>query len=148
MEWVTLLTVTREGDRRRKLPPHQRAMAAPVHLREHTTLAKIAAGLGISEATAHAYVHSATALPADKTPSLTRALRRAGPEYVPVDGTLAECDRVGDGEGDHSRKARRRGVTIQTVTGPAGELIWYAPALAGPHGGCHRRPYPPHCHRV
>lgn len=35
--------------------PSQRAMAALVYLREHTTLAKIAVGFGISESTAHAY---------------------------------------------------------------------------------------------
>ncbi|AJC52680.1 transposase IS4 family protein [Streptomyces sp. 769] len=43
----------------------------------------------------------------------------ATPEYVPVDGTIAECDRVGDSEGDYSGKARRHGVNIQAVTGSA-----------------------------
>ena len=104
VEWVTMLIVTREGDRRCKLPPHRRAL---VYLREHTTYAKLAAGFGISEGTAHAYVHSVTTLLATRAPSLTQALRQAVPEYVLVDGTLAECDRVGDSEGDFSGKHRK-----------------------------------------
>lgn len=68
---------------------------------------------------------------ASRAPSLTRALRRARPEYVLVDGTIVECDRVGDHEQDYSGKARWHGVNIQAVTGPAGELIWYSPALPG-----------------
>ncbi len=48
-----------------------------------------------------------------------------------MDGTIAECDRVGDREWDHSGKARRHGVNIQAVTDPVGDLIWYSPALPG-----------------
>ncbi len=45
-----MLIVTREGDRRCKLRPSQRAIVALVYLREQTTYAKLAAGFRISEA--------------------------------------------------------------------------------------------------
>ncbi|GAB7109664.1 hypothetical protein JCM4814A_79790 [Streptomyces phaeofaciens JCM 4814] len=53
------------------------------------------------------------------------------PDFVLLDGTLAECDRVCDGRTDYSHKHRRHGVNVQLVTDSDGRLLWLPPALPG-----------------
>jgi hypothetical protein len=60
-----------------------------------------------------------------------RVLRETDPDYVLLDGTLAECERAGDSRADFSPKHRRHGVNVQVVTGSAGKLLWVSPALPG-----------------
>lgn len=52
-------------------------------------------------------------------------------DFVLLDGTLAECDRVGDERADYSAKHRRHAVNVQVVTDPDGRLLWLSPALPG-----------------
>ncbi len=102
-----------------------------MYLHQNVTLAQLAAGFGISTGIAHAYTAAVIGLLAARAPGLLRALREADPDYVLLDGTLAECDRVGDSRADYSHKHRRRGVNVQVVTDPAGRLLWISPTLPG-----------------
>jgi hypothetical protein len=104
------------------LPPHRQLSIRP---------AEIAAGFGISESTAHAYTSAVIHLLDERAPGLLKVLREADPDFVSLDGTLAECDRVGDSREDYSHKHRRHGVNVQVVTDPDGRLLWISPALPG-----------------
>jgi hypothetical protein len=76
VEWVTMLIVTRESDRRCKLRPSRRAIVILEYLREHGTLTETAPGFGISESTAHAYIRVIRLL-TDRAPGLLKVPRWA-----------------------------------------------------------------------
>lgn len=62
---------------------------------------------------------------------LPRILRETDPDHVLLYGTLAKCDRVGDGRTDFSQKHRRHGVSVQVMADPTGNLLRISPALPG-----------------
>ncbi len=142
VEWVAMLIVTARvtvaaSSRRTN------ARSSPWCTCASTTPSPDAAGFGISVGTAHAYTTAVIDLLAGMAPGLLKVLRESDPDFVLLDGTLAECDRVGDGRADYSAKHRRHGVNVQVVTDPPARCC-----------GCHRlcraaattdrSPHPPH----
>jgi hypothetical protein len=81
----------------RKLNPGQQALLVLAHLRKGETFAELAAGFGISTATAWRYVTESVRLLAARAPGLrtaVRAVKNAGHAFVVIDGTLISVDRV------------------------------------------------------
>lgn len=88
-------------------------------------------GSGSASPPPHAYTSAVVDLLAARAPGLLKTLREHEPDFVLLDGTLAECDRVGDGRAGYSYKHRRHGVNVQVVTDPGGRLLWLSPVLPG-----------------
>ena len=133
LEAVTMTIVACEHDRACKLRPHDRARCTLVYLRKHDTLQQIAVGFRIGVATAWRYINDTIDLLASFAPSLKEALTShhlEGREYVLLDGTVAETDRVHTA-GHYSGKAHREGVNLQVLSTAEGQLLWLSPALPG-----------------
>ncbi|MFJ4866780.1 DUF6596 domain-containing protein [Streptomyces sp. NPDC088748] len=135
-----MLIVIREKDRY-KLPLASGALAALVYPRKNDTVAQSAFGIS----TDHAQVHSVSAIMAHRTPCPATALKTGDARHVPLDGTLAECDRVGDNRVDSSGKHRRHGVNLQVITAPDRPTSDLASARYGrPRPQAHRGTPTPH----
>ena len=87
----------RIGSPWRKLNPSRKALLVLANLRKGETFAELAAGFGISTATAWRYVTEAVALLAARAPKLRQPVAQAGKAghaYLVIDGTLIPVDRV------------------------------------------------------
>ncbi len=118
----------------RKLNPGQQALLVLAHLRKGETFAELAAGFGVSTATAWRYVTETVRLLAARAPSLrtaVRAAKNAGLAFVVIDGTLIPVDRLAADRPFYSGKHRRHGMNLQVIASPGGEILWVSGPLPG-----------------
>jgi hypothetical protein len=118
----------------RRLSPGRQALLVLAYLRKGETFAELAAGFGVSTATAWRYVTETVELLAGRSPKLRQALRdaaKAGYAYLVVDGTLILIDRVAADRPFYSGKHRRHGMNLQVLAGPDGDIVWVSGPLPG-----------------
>ena len=116
----------------RKLGCFKQALLVPAHLRKNETLAQVAAGFGVSEATAWRYVGETVEVLAAWAPGLHEALVGLGEgDFVIVDGTLIPTDRIAADEPYYSQKHKKHGMNIQVITRPDGTPLWFSRATPG-----------------
>ena len=122
------------GSRWRKLNPGRQALLVLVYLRKGETFAELAAGFGISTATAWRYVNESVALLAARSPRLRQALReatKAGHAYLVIDGPLIPIDRVAADGPFYSGKHRKHRMNLQVIASPDGDIVWVSGPLPG-----------------
>ncbi len=124
----------RIGSPWRKLNPGRQALLVLAYLRKGETFAELAAGFGISTATAWRYVTETVALLAARAPELRQALRdarKAGHACLVLDGTLIPIDRVAAGRPFYSGRHRKHGMNLQVIASPDGDIVWVSGPLPG-----------------
>jgi hypothetical protein len=122
------------GSAWRKLTPRQQALLVLAYLRKGETFADLAAGFGVSTATAWRYVNETVPLLAARSPKLGQALRQAGKDklaHLVLDGTLIATDRLARDRPFYSGKHRRHGMNLQVIAGPDGAVVWVSGPLPG-----------------
>ncbi len=120
------------GSRWCKLSCFKQALLALAHLRKNETFAQIAAGFGVSQATAWRYVDETVEVLAAWAPGLQEALVGLGEgDFVIVDGTLIPTGRIAADEPYYSQKHKKHGMNVQVIAAPDGTPLWFSRALPG-----------------
>ena len=129
---------TRTGSR--SLTPYKQAVLILRWMLDGTRIKQLATDNGIGKSTAYDYLHEGIDALAARAPSLKSALlaaKMAGYDYVLLDGTLIETDRVaapGPTLGVDlwwSKKHKNHGGNIQVLTAPDGWPLWTSPVRPG-----------------
>lgn len=132
----------RRGTRkkRRALTCFRQAVLVLRWLLDGTRMAQLARDNGISRSTGYDNLHEGIAVLAARAPALHSALlaaKAAGYDYVLLDGTLIETDRVstpGPTPGVDlwwSAKYKNHGGNVQVLTAPDGWPLWTSPVRPG-----------------
>lgn len=134
VSWLIYARRCALNSRWRRLGCFRQALLVLVHLCKNETLAQVAAGFGVSTATAGRYVSETVDILAERAPSLHEALRELPPEgFVILDGTLIPTDRIAADEPYYSMKHRRHGMNVQVVAAPDGNTTVVLPGSSRPH---------------
>jgi hypothetical protein len=104
------------------------------YLRKGERLRDLAAGFGISAATAWRRTRETIALLAARAPGTRDALahaKRFGAAFVILDGTLIPTDRLAADRPYYQGKHRCHGMNLQALADPDGNLLWISGAIRG-----------------
>ncbi len=116
----------------RRLGCFKQALLVLAHLRKNETFAQLAAGFGVSTATAWRYVDETLDVLAAWAPGLREALTGLGEgDHLIVDGTLIPTDRIAADEPYYSQKHKQHGMNVQVIARPDGTPLRFSRATPG-----------------
>jgi hypothetical protein len=122
------------GSRWRVLDPGTQALLTLAYLRKGEALRSLAAGFGISAATAWRRTRETIVLLAARAPGIRDALqhaKRTGAAFVILDGTLVHINRNQIDQPFYSGKHKRHGMNLQAIADARGNLLWVSGAIRG-----------------
>jgi hypothetical protein len=122
------------GSRWRVLNPGTQALLTLAYLHKGERFANLAAGFGISAATAWRRTRETVRLLAARAPGIKDAPRhakRTGAVFVILDGTLIRINRNQIDRPYYSGKHQRHGMNLQAIADARGNLLWISGAIRG-----------------